>query len=240
MTASGHQFFKGEKDIRRTRLATTVLLLICLFIWGARIPGACAAESSSESDRGEHPTNLRLLKSTLEEAIEEVCDRLSSHEFSMFCLESPSELNGRWLVDQVLTERLLDRGYRVILTDSLSTGSAELCSRAGFLRYRIVRMDLDYVSSRRKHLFGPRLVQRETQLELLFRLSRATGEVVWTGEVKRIGGDWIFSRDLSRVEKASPPFLSPYLETDGWGRLAEPALLTAAVGGLIYLFYSTQ
>jgi len=244
MTARGPLIFKGEKAIRRTRKATTVLLLICFFIFSAWIDGARAADgSSSESDqsnRGEHPTNLRLLRITLEEAIEEVCDRLSSHEFSTFCLESGPELDGRWLIDQVLAERLLNRDYRVVFQDSLSTEAGEPCARAGFLRYRIVRLSLDYVSSRRKHFFGPRLVEREVRLDLYFRLSRATGEVVWTGEVERISGDWVSSRDLPRVEQASPNFLSPHLETDGWGRLAEPALLTAAIGGIIFLFYSTQ
>jgi hypothetical protein len=241
MTASGHRLFKGETAIRRIRKATTVLLLICSFFSGAWIDGVLTAETvSPESDQGEHPTNLRLLKIILEEAIEEVCDRLSSHEFSTFCLESPSDLNGRWMVDQILTERLLARGYRVVFRDSLSNETEELCARAGFLRYRIVQMDLDYVSSRRRHLFGPRLVERAVQLDLLFRLSRASGEVVWAGEMKRTGGDWIALRDLPLIEQASPPFLSPRLEIDGWGRLAEPALLTAAVGGLIYLFYSTQ
>ena len=241
MIARGHLSFRGETAIRRIRQATTILLLICFFFSGVRTPGALAAEPSSQrSDQGEHSTNLRLLKSTLEEAIEEVCDRLSSYEFDTFCLEPPSDLDGRWLVDQVLTECLLDRGYRVIFPDSLSTEAAALCSQAGSLRYRIVHLNLNYASCRRKHLFGPRLVKREVLLDVMFRLSRATGEVVWADEIKRTGGDWIPSRVLPQAEQASPPFLSPRLETDGWGRLAEPVLLTAVVGGLIYLFYSTQ
>ena len=241
MISSGHPLFRGETAIRRTRKATTVLLLICSLLSGAWTNGALSAEPSSpESDQGEHPTNFRLLKRTVEEAIEEVCDRLSSHEFSTFCLESPPDLDGRWLIDEVLTERLLARGYRVIFPDSLSAETAEICSQAGFLRYRIVRMNLDYVSSRRKRLFGPRLVERKTQLDLFFRLSRASGEVIWAAEINKTGGDWISRKELPRMEQESPPFISPRLEPDGWGRLAEPALLTAAVGGLIYLFYSTQ
>ena len=196
--------------------------------------------SSYESNQGENPTNFGLLKTTLEEAIEEVCDRLSSHEPTVICLESPSDFEGRWLVDQVLAEQLLGRGYRIVLPDSLPDRAAEICSRAGFLRYRVVKMDLDYPSARRQHLFGPRLVKREVQLYLFFQLSRATGEVIWAGEVRKTGGDWIARNDLPLAEQGSLSFLSPRLETDGWGRLAEPAILTAAIGGLIYLFYSTQ
>jgi len=241
MTARTRALIGGEKAIRRISKATTILLLIGWLIPGIRIDGAGAAEPSpAEIDQGGHPTNLRLLQRTAEEAIEEVCDRLSSHGLSTICLEPPSDLGGRWLIDQILTERLLAGGYRVVLPDSLSSQAEEVRSRAGFLRYRIVRMDLDYVSSRRKHLFGPRLVQREVRLDLFFRLSRAAGEIIWAGEVNKTGGDWIPMRDLPRVERGSPPFLSPRLKPDGWGRLAEPALLTAAVGGLIYLFYSTQ
>lgn len=241
MTTRQHVLFRGETAIRRIRQATTVLLLISLLSSGVLTGPARAAERAApENDGGGHPTNLRLLKITLEEAIEEVCDRLSSHELSALCLETPSKLNGHWLIDHVLTERLLTEGYRVIRPDSLTAQTAEICSLAGFLRYHVVRMDLDYVSSRRRHLFGSRMVQREVQLEMFFRLSRATGEVIWADEINKTGGDWIPMGDLPQAEQGSPPFLSPHLEPDGWGRLAEPALLTAAVGGLIYLFYSTQ
>jgi hypothetical protein len=241
MIALKRALCRGEKAIRQLSKATTVLLLIGSLIPGIWIDGARAAEPSpAEIDRGGHPTNLRLLKRTAEEAIEEVCDRLSSHGLSTICLEPPSELDGRWLIDQILTERLLAEGYRVVLSDSLSAQEKEIRSGAGFLGYRIVRMHLDYISSRRKHLFGPRLVQREVRLNLFFRLSRAAGEIIWAGEINTTGGDWVPMRELPRVERESPAFLSPRLEPDGWGRLAEPALLTAAVGGLIYLFYSTQ
>jgi hypothetical protein len=202
---------------------------------------ANGAEGSPEgSDQGDNPTNLGLLKTTLEEAIEQVCDRLSSHEYTTICLQSRPDEDGRWLVEQVLAGQLLARGYRTILTDSLSRRYPEICSDAGILRYRIVQLDLDYASTRRQHLFGPRLVERKVQLSLFFQLSRPSGELVWTDAVKKTGGDWIPQKDLPLVEQESISFLSPRLKSDGWGRLAEPILLTAAIGGLIYLFYATQ
>jgi hypothetical protein len=217
------------------------LLLICSLLSVIWISGMAGADSSSQgSDQGESPTNFGLLKITLEEAIEEVCDRLSSHGLTTICLESPSDFDGRWLVDQILTEQLLEKGYRVVLPDSLPIQSAEICSQAGILRYHAVQLSLDYGPSRRQHLFGPRLVERQVQLYLFFQLSRATGEVIWADEVKRNVADWIPQKDLPLMEQETLSFLSPRLETDGWSRLAEPALLTVVIGGLIYLFYSTQ
>jgi hypothetical protein len=177
---------------------------------------------------------------TLEEAIDEVCDRLPLHEPKRLCLKPQSESPGNWLVEQVLVEKLLGRDYRVVIPDNLAARSQDVCAQADILRYRIVTLDLDYPSSRRKHLFGSRLVERRVRMQLHFRLSRPGGEVVWAGDAQRTGGDWISAAQLPVVEQESVSFVSPRLRADGWGRFAEPALLTAVIGGMIYFFYSTQ
>jgi hypothetical protein len=217
------------------------LLLICLVIPGMLICTAARAESHrGESDLQDIPTNLGLLRTTIEEAIGEVCDRLSLHELTTLCLSSQPDSPDDWLVEQTLVEHLLGRGYRVIIPDSLPATPPEICPDAGILRYHILTMDLEYISTRRQRLFGPRMVERKVYLSMLFRLSLPTGEVVWAGETKKTAGDLIPFRDLPLAERESAPFLSPRLPPDNWGRLAEPALLTVAIGSLIYLFYSTQ
>jgi hypothetical protein len=230
--------------------------LICSLAAGLQAHGSARGEENSQKgDLQSVPTNFELLKMTIEEAIDEVCDRLSSLQPMALEVGSQSGAAGNWLVEQVLVENLLARDYRVIIPgshdpdagtldagmpDSLSAIMEETDADPGSLRYRIVTLDLDYPSSRRKHLFGPRLVERQVRLHLLFRLSRANGEVVWTEEARRIGGDWISANQLNLAEKEPLSIVSPRLRADAWGRFGEPVLLTAAVGGLIYLFYSTQ
>jgi hypothetical protein len=217
------------------------LLLICLVIPSMLICTAAGAESHrGEGDLQDIPTNLGLLRTTIEEAIGEVCDRLSSHELTALCLDSQHDSPDDWLVEQTFVEYLLGKGYRVIIPDSLPATPPEICPDAGTLRYHILTMDLEYISSRRQHLFGPRMVEREVHLSMLFRLSLPTGEVVWAGETKKTAGDVIPFRDLPLAEREPAPFISPRLPADSWGCLVEPALLTVAIGGLIYLFYSPQ
>ena len=83
-------------------------------------------------------------------------------------------------------------------------------------------------------------MQRLARLHLFLQLKKGDGEVLWTGEAQQAKEDWIPAKMLDVAELKPLPFTSPRLKPGGWGRFAEPALLSAAVGGLIYLFYSTQ
>ncbi|MCK4272166.1 hypothetical protein KAX22_05925 [bacterium] len=195
---------------------------------------------AKEANPAAVPTNLGLLRLAVEEAIDELCDRLPLHEPKVLYLHSESIAPGNWLVELALIQSLQRRDCRVLLPDSSASTSHAICSDGQFLRYRVADLDLVYPASRRKHLFGPRMVKRQVHLHLIFLLSKKDGEVLWAGEAQRTSGDWIPAKELAAVQRESVPFISPRLKTDGWGRFAEPALLTAAVGGLIYLFYNSQ
>lgn len=197
------------------------------------------AYGDQPSQEGEYPvapSNFALLKQTVEEAIEDVCGRLPLHQPDTLCLGSECEAPGNWLVERALVEKLRSDGYQVIVPNELLGD----CAWGSTLRYRLVDLDLTYPSSYRKHLFGPRMVERKVHLHIFFSLSDANRAVLWTGEIQSNPGDWISDKDLPRVERETVSFISPRLKVDSWGRFAEPALLTVAAGGLIYLFYSTQ
>lgn len=186
------------------------------------------------------PTNFELLRLVVEEAIEEVCDRLPSHETKLLHLGSESDAPGNWLVERALIQSLRRRSYRVIVPDTSCAQPNMANAGPELLRYRLMDLNLLYPASRRKHLFGSRLIERQVRLHLLLQLNREDGEVLWTGEAKRTGGDWIPAKKLEYAEQEPLPFISPQLKADGWSRFAEPALLSVVIGGLIYLFYSTQ
>ncbi len=195
---------------------------------------------AKEANPAAVPTNLGLLRLAVEEAIDEQCDRLPLYEPKVLCLYPGSIAPGNWLVELALIQSLRRRDCRILLPDSSASTSHAICSDGQFLRYRVADLDLVYSASRRKHLFGPRMVERQVHLHLIFLLSKKDGEVLWTGETQRTSGDWISAKELAAVQRESVPFISPRLKTDSWGHFAEPALLTAAVGGLIYLFYNSQ
>jgi len=196
--------------------------------------------SSKAANEGSFPTNFELLRLTVEEAIEEMCDRLPLLEPKILCLGRESEVPGNWLVEHTFIQSLRRRSFRVMAPDTLGAQPHSACTGLERLSYRVVDLDLLYIGSRRKHLFGPQLVEREARLHLFVYLEKDDGEVLWTGEAQRTKGDWVPAKMLSQVQREPVPFISPELKPDGWGRFAEPALLSAVVGGLIYLFYTTQ
>jgi len=214
-----------------------VKFLLLAWILGMSLGSAARGDQSSlEGESQVVPSNFGLLKQTVEEAIEDVCGRLPLHQLDTLCLGCEWEAPGNWLVERALVEHLRSRGHQVIVLDN----PLGACARETTLRYRLVDLDLIYPSSHRKHIFGPRMVERKVHLHVLLSLSSANGAVLWTGEVQRSPGDWISDKDLPQAERETVSFVSPRLKADSWGRFAEPALLTAVAGGLIYLFYSTQ
>jgi hypothetical protein len=232
--------FRGETVIEVFK-AAKALLGISIFAFGLGFLSTAQGEGPSKiANQGTFPTNLELLKLAVEEAIEEVCDRLPLHEPKIICLGRESEVPGNWLVEHAFSQSLLRRSFRVLVPDTLGAQPHPACTGQEILYYRVVDLDLIYLSSRRKHLFGPLLVHREARLRLLMHLGKDDGEILWTGEAQRTKEDWVPAKMLEYVEGESLPFISPQLKPDGWSRIAEPALLSAVVGGLIYLFYTTQ
>jgi hypothetical protein len=221
--------------------AAKALLGISIFAFGLGLHSTAQGEEPSKTaDPGTFPTNLELLRLAVEEAIEKVCDRLPSHEPKIICLRRESQVPGNWLVEHAFSQSLLRRNFRVLAPDTLGVQPRPACAGREILHYRVVDLDLLYPTSRRKHLFGPLLVHREARLHVFLHLDRDNGEILWTGEAQHTKGDWLPAKMLEYVEGESVPFISPQLKPDGWGRFAEPALLSAVVGGLIYLFYTTQ
>jgi hypothetical protein len=221
--------------------AAKALLGIGVFALGLGLFSTAQGDGLAEGGEQEPiSTNFDLLRRVVEEAIDEACDRLPLHEPEVFCLGHDAEAPGNWLVEGALIRSLRQRDHQVLLPDTSQAQSPPACIGLLTLRYRLVELNLLYPASRRKHLFGPRLVKRLARLHLFLRLKKENGEVLWTGEAQQAREDWIPAKMLSVVELKPLPFISPRLKPDGWGRFAEPVLLSAAVGGLIYLFYSTQ
>lgn len=221
--------------------AAKALVGMGIFVFGfALLSLAYGDDLSNEADQETVPTNSGLLRLTVQEAIEEVCDRLPLLEPKVLCLSPEHEAPGNWMVEQALIQSLHRRGFRVLIPDSSRSLSETTCQAEAILRYRVLDLNLLYPTVRRKHLFGPRLVARQARLNVLLRLDGPDGEVLWAEQAQGTRQDWIPAKMLTVVEREPISFASPHLKADGWNRLAEPVLLSAVVGGLIYLFYSTQ
>jgi hypothetical protein len=221
--------------------AAKAFLGMGIFVFGlASLFLAYGDDFSNEADQEAVLTNSGLLRLTVEEAIEGVCDRLPLLEPKVLCLSPESDAPGNWMVEHALIQSLHRRSFRILIPDTSGGLSNTTCEDEAILRYRLMDLNLLYPSVQRKHLFGPRFVARQARLNVLLRLDGSEGEVLWTEEVRGTREDWIPAKMLAAVEQEPISFISPQLKADGWNRFAEPALLSAVVGGLIYLFYATQ
>jgi hypothetical protein len=108
------------------------------------------------------------------------------------------------------------------------------------LEYQALEYDLAYTKVYRSYLIGGKKVARKADVTLLATLYDDSGAVVWTREAKRDYEDNFGHGELDRIEEGNFAFTRPALPGGGWGKYAEPVLVTGIVVGLIYLFFSNQ
>lgn len=109
------------------------------------------------------------------------------------------------------------------------------------LEYRIVDLAMRYAGGGRRLVVGSRHVDREAMASLRARLlDGATHEILWVGSGDARESDRIRGASLRDVEASAYPCDPPKLDSRGLGRLVEPAVVTAIVAGLVYLFYTNQ
>jgi len=108
-------------------------------------------------------------------------------------------------------------------------------------RYRVVECGVSYPKAYRTSPLGSRQVQRMALADVHASLLTGGHEsVAWVGHGDAERGDVVPSGKLSVLEGGSYPFTKPTLDTKGLNSFIEPALVTAIVAGLIYLFYTNQ
>jgi hypothetical protein len=109
------------------------------------------------------------------------------------------------------------------------------------LEYRIVDISMMYSGGGRKLLVGSRNIDRVMEASVHARLlGGGTREILWVGSGDARESDRIPGSALRDVEASGYPCEPPSLDAGGFGRLVEPAVVTAIVAGLVYLFYTNQ
>lgn len=109
------------------------------------------------------------------------------------------------------------------------------------LSYRIQYVGIEYMGHRRKRIWGEKWEDRLARAELALQLvDRSDGRVVAFQEVKGQVQDQFPRRFLDYVESTDYTFALSTLNTQSWTRFLEPIIVSAVVGGLVYLFYSSR
>jgi hypothetical protein len=102
-------------------------------------------------------------------------------------------------------------------------------------------LKLDYPQTYRKGFLKEKLVTRRAEVNLSLREENpATGKVIWLKRGRLEKTDVVRKSAIKSLNNQSYPFLSPSLSGDPMNKYLEPALLTAVVGGVIYLFFANR
>ncbi len=156
------------------RLFIGILVLETLFF-------CTISHAGEEKGISDYRTDLEMVKETLWGSSVRGLEGSPLSTGVSVSLHSMKEDERDWILMDVLTEVLLDRGYNVTanITDSLSVGNGDYS-----LYFRIADIKLSYRPRSFLKLFK-KSVERDVQADVLLRLSdNSDGAVVWTKWVK--------------------------------------------------------
>ena len=205
----------------------TILLRSCYRLLVALM--VCATASAAVP----FPTNMDLLVETVASAVDESLARIEMPDDAAtapLLVVAQSKHDANWMVEHLLANRLLTRGFSVTLD---STAAQPTSMR---LSYRV----LDLGVSAHSGLRGSE-VSRQGRVTLALRLSDERDDVVhWQDEITRTQRDRIPKKQLAILQHDQFKFAKTELEEQTWSKFVEPVIVSTVLGGLIYLFFSNR
>ena len=179
-------------------------------------------------------TNMDLVVGTVEQAVDQALAQLETQALArdQLLLVAPQGKHAAtWLVDHLLAEGLLARGFAVTLDSSAAPAGTPRLS------YRI--LDLGVIG--RANLWGSQF-HRESRASLVLQLSgSATGAPLdWQSEVAGHLADRVPKDRLPVLQDSAYDFAKVEVQRQSWGKFVEPVIVSAVLGGLIHLFFSNR
>jgi hypothetical protein len=179
-------------------------------------------------------TNMDLVIGTVEQAVDQALAQLETQAVArdQLLLVAPQGKHpATWLIDHLLAEGLLARGFAVTLD------SAGVPAGAPRLSYRV----LDLGVTGRASLWGGQL-HRESRVSLVLQLSGSAqgAPLDWQGEVAGHLADRVPKDRLPVLQDSAYDFAKVEVQRQSWGKFVEPVIVSAVLGGLIHLFFSNR
>ena len=195
----------------------------------------------------EYPTNLELVERAVRIAADSMDVRPPAGTDPYLEIDAGTGSDAAWLLDNVLKDELLDRGWRIKAGKGgeadTSAGAVKTASgSSGFLlRLRIVDLGLKYGRSWRRYLLGGKQVERVARASIFYELiDRKSDQVLASSDVNGVASDVVPASRLSTLSNSKYTFASPALEKSRWDKYLEGGLVIAIIGVLVYLFYSNK
>jgi hypothetical protein len=180
-----------------------------------------------------HPSNMDVIIEAVEGAADEALAQIEMPADAgalPILVVAQGRHDANWLVDHVLTSRLLDRGF------SISADSTAAERESMRLSFRILDLGITGQSGLRgSH------IDRQSRVTLALRLSRESdSSVYWQDEITRQHADRIPKKQLEILQHSTYTFAQTNLEEQSWSKFVEPVIISTVLGGLIYLFFSNR
>lgn len=177
-------------------------------------------------------TNEGFLRQTINRVLED-CLKEAPLDSKLVWLKQEDEKTSGWIVEEEIVSYLGKKGEVGIGKEKIKEGDLSLS-------FRIIKLSLEYPEVKRKKFLGRSWVRREVQVLLSFILSDNLGEVLWSKKGEGKDSDLVKMDQLEALNNKHYTFLSPEVPESSWGKLVEPAVVTAVVGALVYLFFANR
>ena len=181
----------------------------------------------------QYPSNTDLLVEMIEVAIGEALDEMTvpdEVESPVIFIAKEGKHDANWLVEHVLAERLLNRGFAVALDSTLYDES----------RFRLSFRILDMGIIARSGLRG-KYAERQSRITLILKLNdEVSHTVLWQDEITRVSSDRVPKKNLDLLQHSDHKFAKTELEEQSWNKFVEPMVVSTVLGGLMYLFFSNR
>jgi hypothetical protein len=216
-------------------------ILVCL---AGLFIAAMPSQSLCDED---YPTNLEIVERAVRIAADSMDVSPPYGTDAYLKIDAGTGSEAAWLLDSVLKDELLDRGWRIRAgegedADTSAGGADAALESDGFLlRLRIVDLGLQYGRSWRRYLLGGKVVERVARASIFYELIDRTGDqVLKSSDVDGMVSDVVPASRLSTLSNSKYSFASPELEKSRWDKYLEGGLVIAIIGVLVYLFYSNK
>ncbi len=175
-------------------------------------------------------TNEQIVISSVREAAEKA---MRSHKLNKIQLSIATSGIER-PVSNGIAEALKSLGAEVVADaiDSESTND---------LNYDVLGFDFDYEKGASRGFLRRPMIKREFAARIRITMSRSIeGSILGFDEIAVSYVDNIDPRFIDLVKSRDILELAPDLPGSGWTKIAEPVIVTAAIGGLVYLFFANR
>jgi hypothetical protein len=175
---------------------------------------------------------IQSLNQSVSEAIPQMKDTVY--------LKEEGEHPALWLLREELVSYLMQNKREVFLFDSTKI-NPPFSQNASILKYHLTELKITYPKAERRGFLGKRIITREGKVNVFFYLVNATNnEIVWQTGVEYKKLDKIDIDALKSAENKNFSFLCTDLPSSATRKYIEPALVTAVVGGLVYIFFANR